>query len=101
MDDGIMDSGKMIDTLISSCEDAVSAIHMGQHIKFCKIMYEMVVCLANLKQGVLNDMKNREEIIDMLVKRLNDNGIKTERLSINDFLKNGVETVEYLDEKED
>ena len=46
------DNQQLIDSLIVDCNNAVGAMTQGQYILFCRIMYEMVQKLGNLKKGV-------------------------------------------------
>lgn len=63
---GLLTNEELIDTLITDCNDAVGAIVSGNNIKFCKTMYEMVVKLVNLKNGIKSDMENKDMNIEHL-----------------------------------
>lgn len=74
MGNGIMGNVELIEALINACEDAVKALHAGNHILFCKIMYGMVVRLAELKDGVKNDIDSRNQTIETLKEQLRNSG---------------------------
>lgn len=81
MANGLYSNVELIDTLIVDCNDAVKAVASGQMIQWCKLMYEMVVKLANLKNGVRKDMENREETIEQLRQEIKNLGGNVEKLS--------------------
>ena len=91
MEQGIMGTAEMIDALIQSCNDAVGAIHAGEHIRFCKLMYGMVVRLAQLRDGVSQDIKSRDNTIAVLEQRLKDSGIEVFHDSPEAFMKDAQE----------
>ena len=75
MANGLYSNEELIDTLIVDCNEAVKAVSSGQMIQWCKIMYEMVVKLANLKNGIKSDMQNRDETIEQLKQELKNAGM--------------------------
>lgn len=78
----MIDNQQLIDSMILDCNNAVGAIAQGQYILFCRIMYEMVQKLGNLKKGVAADLKNREEIIAGLKDQLRSAGIQVEDVPV-------------------
>ena len=82
------DNQQLIDSLIVDCNNAVGAMTQGQYILFCRIMYEMVQKLGNLKKGVAADMKNREEIIDGLKDELRKAGVQIEDVPVEVLTEN-------------
>lgn len=91
MANGLYSNEELIDTLIVDCNDAVKAVASGQMIQWCKMMYEMVVKLANLKNGVRKDLENREETIEQLRQEIKNLGGNVEKLSMEE-LQNEVST---------
>ena len=63
---GFLDNEGMVDSLIVDCNNAVKSITNGQYIAFCDQMVQMVRKLANLKKGIVNDLKSRDEQIKEL-----------------------------------
>lgn len=66
MANGLYSNDELIDSLVVDCNEAVKAVISGQTVLWCKLMYEMVVKLGNLKKGVANELRNREETIEQL-----------------------------------
>ena len=87
MANGLYTNEELIDTLIVDCNNAVNAVMGGKGIEWCRIMLDIVVKLANLKNGVHNDMKNRDENIALLEQRLKDAGCKIEKISAEELLR--------------
>lgn len=85
MANGLYSNEELIDTLIMDCNNAVNAVMGSNGIQWCKIMLDMVVKLTNLKEGIANDMKNREETITMLTQRLKDAGAEVQNVNINEL----------------
>lgn len=85
MANGLYSNEELIDTLIIDCNNAVKAVMGGKGIEWCKIMLDMVVKLTNLKNGIVNDMKNREETITMLTQQLKDAGMEVQTVNVNEL----------------
>ena len=69
---GLYDNEGLCDTLIVDCNNLVKQITSGQYIQFCNTVVQMVQKLANLKDGIKNDMDSMKDKVDEL-KRMNDN----------------------------
>lgn len=78
----MLDNQQLIDSMILDCNNAVGAIAQGQYILFCRLMYEMVQKLGNLKKGVSVELKNREEIIAGLKDQLRNAGMQVEDVPV-------------------
>lgn len=76
METGIMGNIELIDALCDACEEAVSSLHSGRHIQFCKLMYGIVVRLAQLKAGIKKDIESRDKTIETLKERLRSAGVE-------------------------
>ena len=68
---GFLDNEGMVDSLIVDCNNAVKELMSGQYIAFCDLMVQMVRKMANLKKGIISDLKSRDEQIEELQKLLN------------------------------
>lgn len=55
---------QLVDSIIVDCNEAVRALTQGQYILFCRLMYQMVQKLGNLKKGIADYMHNREKTIE-------------------------------------
>ena len=82
------DNQQLIDSLIVDCNNVVGAMTQGQYILFCRIMYEMVQKLGNLKKGVAVELKNREEIIAGLKDQLRNAGMQIEDVPVEVLTEN-------------
>lgn len=85
MANGLYTNEELIDTLIVDCDNAVNAVIAGHGVQWCKLMYEMVVKLTNLKKGVISDMKNRDENISILRQMLKDAGVEMQEVDLNEL----------------
>lgn len=83
----MFDNQQLIDSMILDCNNAVGAIAQGQYILFCRIMYEMVQKLGNLKKGVDVELKNREEIIAGLKDELRKAGVQIEDVPVEELVE--------------
>lgn len=68
---GFLDNEGLVDSLIVDCNNAVKELTNGQYIAFCDQMVQMVRKLANLKKGIVNDMKSKDEQIKDLNELIN------------------------------
>lgn len=84
----MLDNQQLIDSMILDCNNAVGAIAQGQYILFCRLMYEMVQKLGNLKKGVAVELKNREEIITGLKDQLRNAGMQVEDVPVEVLTEN-------------
>lgn len=84
----MLDNQQLIDSMILDCNNAVGAIAQGQYILFCRLMYEMVQKLGNLKKGVAVELKNREEIISGLKDQLRNAGMQVEDVPVEVLTEN-------------
>ena len=80
-----MTNSEMIDSMIVDCNEAVKAVASGQMIQWCRIMYEMVLKLSNLKNGIRAELQNRDENITMLKNMLKDAGIEFQEIDLKDL----------------
>lgn len=65
---------QLIDSLIVDCNNAVKELTNGQYLAWCAIMTSMTQKLANLKKTISNDLKNRDETIEILKNELRNAG---------------------------
>ena len=79
---------QLIESIIVDCNNAVGAALQGQYILFCRLMYEIVRKLGNLKKGVTNDMQNRDEIIATLKADLEKYGEHFVDMPVKELIEN-------------
>lgn len=60
---GLFDYAGLIDTLLVDCNELPNALFNGKNVRFCALVVGMVQKLAQLKEGVKNDLQAREKLI--------------------------------------
>ena len=68
---GLYDNEGLCDSLIIDCNNAVKNLARGNYVQFCGVVVQMVQKLANLKEGIRNDMNSMKKKVEEL-KREND-----------------------------
>lgn len=61
---GLFDYAGLIDTLLVDCNELPNALFNGKNVRFCALVVGMVQKLAQLKEGVRNDLQAREKLIE-------------------------------------
>lgn len=69
---GLYDNEGLIETLVVDCNELPKMLINGQFIKFSATLVQMVQKLANLKEGIKNDMASKDKIIAELTETNND-----------------------------
>ena len=69
---GLYDNIGLIDTLIVDCNELLRAAFSGQYVRFSSIIVGMTQKLANLKNGVSNDMDALKKQLDDLRRFVDD-----------------------------
>ena len=59
----------------------------GQYLLYCGLMAGVAQKLNNLKRGMANDLKNREETIETLKEELRNAGKTVEDMPTQEFIK--------------
>ena len=67
---GLYDNLGLIDTMLVDCNEIPKAIAQGNYFRFCNLIVQMAQRLTNLKEGVQNDLANRDETIAKLKKTI-------------------------------
>lgn len=63
---GIYTHSELIDSILQDLNSLVKCHMIGEHVTACAIMTGISQKLLKLKEGVANDLKNREETIEQL-----------------------------------
>lgn len=84
---GLLTNTELIDTIIADCNSAIKALASGQYILWCGYMAGIAQKLSNLKNGITNDMKNREETIEALKEQLRRCGSTVEDMKPDEFIE--------------
>lgn len=67
---GIYTHSELIDSILQDLNSLVKCHMIGEHVTACAIMTGISQKLLKLKEGVANDLKNREETIEQLKEEL-------------------------------
>ena len=67
---GIYTHSELIDSIMQDLNSLVKCHMIGEHVTACAIMTGISQKLLKLKEGVANDLKNREETIEQLKEEL-------------------------------
>lgn len=67
---------EIIDTVLDDLNTVLKLQCTGQHLQACVIMTGIVQKLTNLRQGIDNDLKNRDETIEKLKAELRKRGVE-------------------------
>ena len=67
---GIYTHSELIDSILQDLNSLVKCHMIGEHVAACAIMTGISQKLLRLKEGVANDLKNREETIEQLKEEL-------------------------------
>ena len=63
---GIYTHSELIDSIMQDLNSLVKCHMIGEHVTACAIMTGISQKLLKLKEGVANDLKNREKTIEQL-----------------------------------
>ena len=85
MANGLYTNSELIDSLILDCNESAKAIVAGNMVLWCKTVYEMVVKLQNLKKGITEELKNRDENIEILKEQLRNMDATVEDISVDEL----------------
>ena len=69
---GLYDSAGLIDSLIVDCNELPKDLMNDQNIRFCNRLVQMVQKLHELKNGLENVLKSKDEVISELNKALDE-----------------------------
>lgn len=67
---GIYTHSELIDSIMQDLNSLMRCHMIGEHVTACAIMTGIAQKLLKLKEGVANDLKNREETIEQLKEEL-------------------------------
>lgn len=71
---GLLDNIGLINSLIEDCDNLVNCLFSGQRILFCGQLVQMVQKLGNLREGVKNDLADKDRQIKELQEMLDGGG---------------------------
>lgn len=71
---GLLDNIGLINSLIEDCDNLAACLFSGQRILFCGQLVQMVQKLGNLREGVKNDLADKDRQIKELQEMLDGGG---------------------------
>jgi hypothetical protein len=87
MANGIYSNSELIKSLVADLNALIKNELCGEYVMACAIVTNMTQKLMNLQKTIDNDLKNREETIEMLKKRLRDCGQEVIEVSAEEYAK--------------
>ena len=72
----ILNNKELIGSIIQDLNNLVKEQQAGQHLQACAIIVSMTQKLANLMKTIDDDLKNRDDAIDMLKEQLRAHGVE-------------------------
>ena len=84
---GIYNHAELIDSILSDLNSLMKYHMIGEHVMACAIMTGISQKLMKLKEGVANDLKNRENTIEQLKDELRACGREVIDIPANEFGK--------------
>ena len=84
---GIYSHAELIDGILTDLNSLMKYHMIGEHVMACAIMTGISQKLMKLKEGVANDMKNRENTIEQLKEELRACGREVIDIPANEFGK--------------
>lgn len=76
MPKGLYTNSEFVDTIIADVNESIKQAVTGNYILWCAANAQIVKKLGNLKSGIENDLKSRDETIQSLKQRLRKAGIE-------------------------
>lgn len=84
---GIYSHAELIDGILTDLNSLMKFHMIGEHVMACAIMTGISQKLMKLKEGVANDLKNRENTIEQLKEELRACGREVIGIPANEFGK--------------
>ena len=84
---GVYTNLELIDSIFADLNSLMKYHMIGEHVMACAIMTGISQKLMKLKEGVANDLKNREETIEQLKEELRACGREVIDIPANEFGK--------------
>lgn len=84
---GLYTNSELVDTIINDLNTFLRLQAGGQHLQACAIVTGMAQKLVNLRETIDNDLKNRDQTIEMLKERLRDCGQEVIEVPAEQYVK--------------
>jgi len=87
MANGFYNNQELVDTIIVDLNNAIKEQMTGQYIQACRIVAQISQKLINLRNGIDNDLKNKDRVIENLKEQLRDAGAEITEMSPEEFVE--------------
>lgn len=87
MANGLYTNSELVDTIIDDLNTFLMFQASGKHVQACAIVTGMAQKLVNLRTTIDNDLKNRDQTIEMLKERLRDCGQEVIEVPAEQYVK--------------
>ena len=77
MSKGVYTNSEIIETILDDLNNYIKLQCAGQHLQACVILTGITQKLTNLHNSIDNDLKNRDETIEILKAELRKRGVET------------------------
>ena len=87
MANGLLTNAELVDTLIVDLNNLPKVLLAGQFIQACAIVTQMGQKLINLRKGIADDLKYKDERIEQLKEQLRQTGAEVTDMSPEEFMQ--------------
>lgn len=87
MANGLYTNSELIDTIIADLNNMIKEMINGQLVQVCFLVTGMTQKLVNLKKGITDDLKNRNEIIETLKEEIRNMGGHIDDIPVKEFVE--------------
>lgn len=84
---GLLTNAELVDTLIVDLNNLPKVLLAGQFIQACAIVTQMGQKLINLRKGIADDLKYKDERIEQLKEQLRQTGAEVTDMSPEEFMQ--------------
>lgn len=84
---GIYNHAELIESILSDLNSLMKYHMIGEHVAACAVMTGISQKLLRLKEGVGNDIKNRDQTIEVLKERLRECGQEVIEVPAEQYVK--------------
>lgn len=84
---GILTNAELVDTLIVDLNNLPKQLLAGQFIQACAIVTQMGQKLINLRKGIADDLKYKDERIEQLKEQLRNLGAEVTDMTPDEFMQ--------------
>lgn len=82
MEKRLMTNVELIDSLIEDVNNSIRQLVSGNYVAWSSLNVQMIQKLGNLKNGVVSDLKNREDTIEALKCQLREAGVDVQDIPV-------------------